>query len=145
MAGLNKMIVIGNVGTDPEMRYTSNGNPVTSFRLAAGRTYTTADGERHQDTEWFTIVAWNKLAEQCNQFLVKGRRVYCEGRLKSQTWTSQDGQQRFKNEIVADRVLFLDRGPASGEDERGMADANPSSSIPPDDAASDNGPEDLPW
>ena len=113
MVGLNKMIIIGNVGTDPEMRYTPNGNPVTSFRMATSRSYTDKDGERKQETEWFTIVAWNQLGEQCNQFLTKGRRAYVEGRLRSQTWEGQDGKPRFKNEIIAGRVLFLDRQPAA--------------------------------
>ena len=82
MAGLNKMLVIGNLGADPDMRYTPNGNPVTSFRLATSRRYTTSDGERHEETEWFRIVCWNQLAERCNQFLTKGKKVYVEGRLK---------------------------------------------------------------
>ena len=145
MVGLNKMLAIGNVGTDPEMRYTPNGNPVTSFRLATGRTYTTSDGERRQDTEWFTVVAWNQLAEQCNQYLIKGRRVYVEGRLKSNTWTAQDGQARFSNEIIANRVLFLDRGSPDGEGfEAGTgagagAGAGAGSEGPPDSA------DELPW
>lgn len=109
MAGLNKMLVIGNVGTDPELRYTPNGNPVTTFRLATSRSYNAPDGERKQETEWFTVVAWNALAEQCNQYLAKGRRAYVEGRLKSSTWQGQDGQSRFRNEIVASRIIFLDR------------------------------------
>ena len=113
MAGLNKVIIIGNVGTDPELRYTPNGNPVCSFRMATSRVYTTADGERKQDTEWFTIVAWNQLGEQCNQFLSKGRRAYVEGRLRSHQWEGQDGQARFRNEIIANRVLFLDK-PSTG-------------------------------
>ena len=143
MAGLNKMIVIGNVGTDPDMRYTPNGNPVTSFRLATGRTYTTADGERRQDTEWFTVVAWSKLAEQCNQFLTKGKRVYVEGRLKSDSWTGNDGQTRFKNEIIANQVLFLDRATPSRPGEEGEIDPGARdggmSEAPEGDA------EDLPW
>ena len=110
--GLNKIMIIGNVATDPEMRYTPNGNPVTSFRMATNRVYTTSDGERHEETEWFTIVAWNKLAEQCNQYLNKGRRAYVEGRLHSNTWEGQDGQTRFSNEIIANQVVFLD--PAQG-------------------------------
>ncbi len=138
MVGLNKMLVIGNVGTDPEMRYTPNGNPVTSFRLATGRTYTTSDGERRQDTEWFTIVAWNQLAEQCNQYLTKGRRVYVEGRLKSNTWTGQDGQSRFRNEIIANRVLFLDRSGGGPGSEEGVPSPD-SNEEPVGDA------EDLPW
>ena len=111
MVGLNKMMVIGNLGTDPEMRYTPNGSPVTSFRIATTRTYTSADGERQQDTEWFTVVAWNQLAELCNQYLSKGRRAYVDGRLHSNSWEGPDGQTRFRNEIIADRVLFLDRQP----------------------------------
>ncbi len=126
MVGLNKVIIIGNLGTDPEMRYTPNGNPVTSFRIAStSRVFTTPEGERKQDTEWFTVVAWNQLAEQCNQYLSKGRRAYVEGRLRSRTWAGQDGQKRFQNEIIASRVLFLDRQPAaetpSGEEEESAA------------------------
>ena len=119
MAGLNKMMVIGNVGTDPEMRYTPNGSQVTQFRVATSRSYTTSAGERRQETEWFTVIAWNQLAEQCNQFLSKGRRVYVEGRLGSRSWEGQDGKTRFVNEINANRVLFLDRQPGapSAEDE----------------------------
>ena len=114
MVGLNKIMIIGNVGTDPEMRYTPNGNPVTSFRIASSRNYTASDGERRQETEWFTVVAWNQLAEQVNQYLSKGRRAYIEGRLQSHEWDGNDGQKRFRNEIVANSVLFLDR-PGSGD------------------------------
>ncbi len=113
---LNKIIVIGNVGTDPEMKYTPNGNPVTSFRLAVSRSYKDGSGERQQDTEWFSVVSWNALAESCNEYLAKGKRCYVEGRLKSQTWTAQDGQPRFSNEIIANSVVFLDRA-SKGDDE----------------------------
>ena len=109
MASLNKLMVIGNLGTDPEMRFTPSGSPVTSFRLATTRTYTSPDGERRQETEWFTVVTWSKLAETCNQFLAKGRRAYVEGRLKTNTWEGQDGQRHFRNEILANSVIFLDR------------------------------------
>lgn len=121
MAGLNKMTIIGNLGTDPEMRYTPNGRAVTSFRIAVTLSYTGADGERQSDTEWFSVVAWNQLAELCNQYLSKGRKAYVDGRLRSNTWTGQDGQTRHTNEIVADRVVFLDRpseSPISAEGER---------------------------
>jgi len=120
VAGLNKMTVIGNLGTDPEMRYTPNGRAVTSFRIAVTLSYTGADGERQSDTEWFSVVAWNQLAELCNQYLSKGRKAYVDGRLRSNTWTGQDGQTRHTNEIVADRVVFLDRpseSPISAEGE----------------------------
>lgn len=109
MASINKMIIIGNLGSEPEMRFTPNGNPVTSFRVATNWRYTTGQGERREETEWFTVVAWNRLAEQCNQFLTKGRLVYAEGRLRTRSWEGQDGQRRFRNEIVADKVTFLDR------------------------------------
>jgi single-strand DNA-binding protein len=113
MANLNKVMIIGNVGTDPEMRFTPNGNPVTSFRIATGRTYTTPEGERRRETEWFDVVTWNRLAETCNQFLTKGQRAYVEGRLRTRTWEGQDGQKRTRVEIIANRVLFLDRRPVS--------------------------------
>ena len=109
MASLNKVMIIGNIGNEPEMRFTPNGNPVTSFRVATNRIYTTPDGERRQETDWFTVVAWNKLAEQCNQFLGKGRLVYVEGRLHNRSWEGQDGQKRYRTEVVANRVTFLDR------------------------------------
>ena len=136
MVGLNKVIIIGNVGTDPEMRYTPNGNPMTSFRIATNRNYTTAGGERKEDTEWFTVIAWNQLAELCNQFLTKGQRAYVEGRLRSRTFEGSDGQVRFRNEIIANRVLFLDRpAPAAAPEgsEQDKAEAQPTE------------PEDLPF
>jgi single-strand DNA-binding protein len=113
MASLNKVLLIGNVGTDPEMRFTPNGNPVTSFRIATNRVYTTSEGERRQETEWFTIVTWRKLAESCNQFLTKGQRVYVEGSLRTRIWEGQDGQKRSRVEVVANRVLFLDKQAAA--------------------------------
>lgn len=109
MLSLNKIMIIGNVGSDPEMRFTPNGNPVTSFSVATNRVYNTTEGERRQETEWFSVVTWNRLAENCNQFLTKGRLVYAEGRLHTRTWESQDGQKHSRSEIVANRVVFLDR------------------------------------
>lgn len=109
MACLNKIMVIGNVGNDPEMRFTPNGNPVTTFNIAVSRVYTTKDGERKQETEWFTVITWDRLAETCNQFLSKGQRAYVEGRLRSHTWEGKDGQKRFRNEIIASKVIFLER------------------------------------
>jgi len=89
-----------------------SGRPVTSFRIATNWRYTTAEGERKEETEWFSVVAWGKLAEQCNQFLTKGRLVYVEGRLRLRTWDGQDGQKRARNEIIADRVKsWIDREP----------------------------------
>src|SRR4030043_371491 len=109
MVGVNKIIIIGNVGTDPEMRFTPNGNPVTSFRIATSRTYNAPDGERKQETEWFDVVTWNRLAENCNQFLTKGQRAYVEGRLRTRSWEGQDGQKHWRTEIIANRLSFLDK------------------------------------
>jgi single-strand DNA-binding protein len=119
MVSLNKVMLIGNVGTDPEMRFTPSGNPVTSFRVATSRVYTTSEGERRQETEWFTVVAWKKQAESCNQFLTKGQRVYVEGSLRTRSWEGRDGQRRVTAEVIASRVLFLERqavAPLPGEE-----------------------------
>jgi single-strand DNA-binding protein len=109
MVSLNKVMLIGNVGNDPEMRFTPSGNPVTSFRIATNRVFSTPEGEKKQETDWFTVVAWNKLAEQCNQFLNKGKLVYVEGRLRNRSWDGTDGQKHFRTEVIANRVTFLDR------------------------------------
>ena len=114
MAGLNKLLVIGNVGTDPDMRYTPNGNSVTSFRLATGRTYTTGEGERRQETELFTVTAWRQLAEQCNQYLTKGKKVYVEGRLKSNSWTANDWPGAIQQRDNRRPSAILGQGPSGG-------------------------------
>jgi len=114
MASLNKIMLIGNVGSDPEMRYTPNGKAVTSFRMATNYRYAGSDGERREETEWFRVSVWGKQAESCNQFLSKGKRVFVEGRLRSRSWEGQDGQMRTSLEVSANRVIFLDRvAPAS--------------------------------
>lgn len=138
MVGLNKILVIGNVGTEPEMRYTPSGSPVTSFRIAVSRRSNTPEGERREETEWFTVVAWNRLAEQVNQYLSKGRRAYVEGRFRSRSWTGQDGQTRHVNEIIADRVLFLDR-PGEAPEPAGEE------SVPSGTSPGGIGPDDLPF
>jgi single-strand DNA-binding protein len=109
MASLNKVMVIGNLGADPEMRFAPSGSPVTSFRIASSRTFNTKDGEKKQETEWFTVVTWDKLAENCNQFLSKGRKAYVEGRLKTRSWEDKEGVKRYATEIIANQVIFLDR------------------------------------
>ena len=117
MAGLCKAMIIGNLGRDPEMRYTPAGKAVTSFSVACNRTYSTAEGERKEETEWFRISAWGKLAETCSQYLRKGSKVYVEGRLRTRTWEGQDGQKRTEVEIVASDLQMLDtRGRGEGGD-----------------------------
>jgi single-strand DNA-binding protein len=119
MPSLNKLTIIGNVGNEPEMRFTPNGKPVTSFSVATNWMYTSSEGERRQETEWFNVVTWNRLAEQCNQFLAKGRLVYVEGRIHTRSWEGQDGQQHSRIEVIASRVIFLERrGTSSIVDDR---------------------------
>ena len=108
MAGLNKVMIIGNLGADPEMRYTANGKAVTSFRVAVSRSYQGAEGDRREETEWFQVVTWDRLAELCSQFLQKGRKAYVEGRLQTRSWEGQDGQKHYRTEVIAQTVLFLD-------------------------------------
>lgn len=108
-SSLNKVMLIGNLGSDPEMRFTPSGSPVTTFRIAVNRVYNTPEGERKEETEWFSIVTWSRLAETCNQYLTKGQKVYCEGRLHTRSWDGQDGQKHYRTEIIANQVIFLDR------------------------------------
>ena len=132
MVSLNKVMIIGNVGSEPEMRFTPNGKPVTSFRVATNWVHTTPEGERREETEWFTVVAWNRLAEQCNQYLNKGRLVYVEGRLRTRTWEGQDGQKHYRTEIIANRVSFLDKSSAAPFPEEG-AEEHAAEVLKPDD------------
>ena len=124
MADLNKIMVIGNAGADPEMRYTPSGAPVTNFPIATNRTFTGHGGDRQEETEWFRVVAWANLAEQVNQYVSKGKKIYVEGRLKSSPYVDRNGQARSGNDIVASRVLFLDRmGQGDGDEYGGGAGA----------------------
>ena len=106
--GLNKVMLIGNLGRDPELRYTPSGRPVVTFSLASSRNWVTADGTRRDSTEWFDIVAWGRLAEICKQYLVKGSRVYVEGRLKTREWADKNGQRQSRVEVVANEMIMLD-------------------------------------
>jgi single-strand DNA-binding protein len=139
MPSLNKVTIIGNVGNEPEMRFTPNGKPVTSFSVATNWLYTSSEGERRQETEWFSVVAWNRLAEQCNQFLAKGRLVYVEGRIHTRNWEGQDGQQHSKIEVIASRVIFLDKRGASAIADEKLDDRIDDGSI------TELEPEDLPF
>ncbi len=105
--GLNKVMIIGHLGRDPEMRYTPSGRPVTTFSVAASRSWNTVDGERHQETEWFNVVAWGNLAEICKQYLNKGQQVYIEGRLQTRKWEDKEGNKHSSVEIVASEMMML--------------------------------------
>ncbi len=114
--GLNKVMVIGNVGRDPEMRYMPSGKPVTSFSVATTRSWTNSEGERCEETEWFNVVAWGTLAEICKQHLRKGQQVYIEGRLQTRSWADREGKRRFRTELVANEMILLESQPgAPGE------------------------------
>jgi len=134
VVSLNKVMIIGNVGGDPEMRFTPAGHPVTSFSVATNRTINIQGAEPKKETEWFSVVAWEKLAEQCNQFLAKGRLVYVEGRLQTRTWDSQDGQKHYKTEVVANRVMPLDKRPTA-----------PGETAPGTETAGEISPDDIPF
>lgn len=105
---LNKVLIIGRLGRDPEMRYTPSGRPVTTFSVAASRTWNTSDGGRRTETEWFNVVAWSNLAEICKQYLSKGQRVYIEGRLQTRHWEDSEGNKHSATEVVANEMIMLD-------------------------------------
>jgi single-strand DNA-binding protein len=111
MKSVNKVILLGNLTRDPELRYTENKKAVCTFGLATNRNWTTDTGEKREETEFHRIVAWDKLAEVCSQYLKKGRKVYVEGRLQSRTYTGQDGIEKFSTEIVLDEMVMLDSMP----------------------------------
>ena len=105
---LNKVQMTGRLGADPEMRYTPQGSAVTTFRVASGRSWKSADGTPHEETEWFRCVAWDKLGEICNQYLTKGTRVYVEGRLRTNKWQDKEtGQDRYSTEVIANDMIIL--------------------------------------
>lgn len=105
--GLNKVMIIGYLGRDPEMRYTPSGRPVTSFSVATSRTWTSAEGERREETEWFNVVAWGTLAEICKSHLSKNQQVYIEGRLQTRGWEDESGKKHFRTELVANEMILL--------------------------------------
>lgn len=139
MAGsLNKVLLIGRLGRDPEMRYTASGQPVANFSIATDETYTSKDGQKVEKTEWHRIVVWGKQAEFCGNYLSKGRLVYIEGKLETRKWQDKEGMERTTTEIRADRVLGLD----SRQSEGGFAPA-PQYQRNPSGQNADMGYEDM--
>ena len=133
MSSLNKIMLIGNLGKDPEIRYTPEGTPVANFSIATSENWTDKSGSRQEHTEWHTIVAWNRLADLAKKYLSKGRQVYIEGRIRTREWNDRDGNKRRTTEVVATQMVLL--GSRSQSMEAG---------IQPMDMAtrSDTGPED---
>ena len=148
---MNKILIIGNLGSDPEMRYTPNGNPVTSFTVATNRRYRTSAGENKEETEWFRISAWNRLAETSNQYLQRGSKVYVEGRLSSRTYVGNDGETRVSLDVNASEVRFIDSrgantGLSGGFSEGGsIPDSTGSSPTVPSIEEGGEIEDDLPW
>jgi single-strand DNA-binding protein len=105
--GVNKVMLIGNLGQDPELNYTGSGTAVCNLRLATDESYTNRDGELVERTEWHDIVAWERLAEVCDEYLVKGSRIYCEGSLQTSTWEDRDGNTRYSTEIKMRNMMML--------------------------------------
>ena len=128
MASVNKVILVGNLGRDPELRYTQGGQAVANFTLATTERFSNREGERQERTEWHRIVAWGRTAELCAQYLAKGRSVYIEGRLQTREWEDKEGQKRRTTEITAQTVQFLGGrgGPSGGGSDAGSGGGGPS-------------------
>ena len=122
--GLNKVMLIGRLGQEPEMRYTPSGRPLTKLQVAVNRSWKSSDGEKKTETEWFNIVAWGKLAEICNQYLSKGKQVYIEGRLHTRQWQDDEGNNHSSVEVIAQEMLMLDS--KSGEQDTELSEGLPS-------------------
>ncbi len=129
MASLNKVILIGNLTRDPELRSTPGGTSVVNFGIAVNRRYTNRDGERVDDVDFFNIVVWGKMGETCHTYIKKGTPVAIEGRLSSRSWQTEDGQKRTAVEVVAENVQFLGRSGRS-DDEFGEAEPVPEDNVP---------------
>ena len=150
---LNKAMIIGNLGRDPEMRYTPNGQAVTQFTVAVNRNFKGQDGEWQEETEWFRIVAWGQTGERAAEHLRKGNKVYVEGRLQTRQWEDQSGQKRYTTELVADRVLNLERrprdegepGPAPRPARPAESPATPATPATPADRLDEPDLDDLPF
>ena len=144
MAGINKVILIGNLGRDPELRYTQNGQPVANFSLATSENWTDkSSGEKVEKTEWHRIVVWGRTAEHCSQYLAKGRTVYVEGRLQTRDWEDKEGQKRSTTEVNAQTVQFL-----GGPKRQGTSDSDQNQG-PPQNPIGPSGPpaagDDVPF
>ena len=116
MRGVNKVIIIGNLGRDPEMRYTTGGQAVANFTVATTENYTTKSGEKQEVTQWHRVVAWGRLAEICGEYLSKGKMVYIEGSIRTRSWEDKEGKTRYTTEIIARGMQML--SPAGGRQER---------------------------
>jgi len=125
MAGVNKVILVGNLGADPEIRYTPGGTAVANFRIATSETRTNKEGQKETKTEWHRIVTFGRLAEICGEYLAKGKQVYIEGRIQTRSWDDRDGNKRYTTEIVANQMQFL-----GGATDKGSVPVEPTEGAP---------------
>jgi single-strand DNA-binding protein len=144
MASVNKVILIGNLGRDPELRYTAGGQPVASFSVATNERWNDREGKPQERTEWHRIVVWGKQAENCANYLAKGRTVYIEGRLQTREWEDKEGQKRQTTEVVAQTVQFLGSREGGGREAAPRAAGAPSAPREPEPGPGAGG-DDIPF
>jgi single-strand DNA-binding protein len=149
MSGVNKVILVGNLGANPELRYTQGQQAVANLRIATTERWTDKNGQKQEATEWHRVVVWGRQAEICGQYLTKGRQVFIEGSIRTRQWQDQQGQKRFTTEIVARNVQMLGGRGGEGGRGAGMPDDEMGATVPPDDSAAGDfgaGPDDdLPF
>lgn len=145
MAGVNKVILIGNLGRDPELRYTPSGQPVANFTLATTENWTNKENQREERTEWHRIVVWGRQAENCAQYLAKGRTVFVEGRIQTREWEDREGQKRRTTEVVAQNVQFLGGPRGGGSGSGGGGSRGPDGPDGSDGPPPQPGTDDIPF
>jgi single-strand DNA-binding protein len=133
MRGVNKVILIGNLGRDPEVRYTKSGTSVATLNLATSESWTDQNGQKQERTEWHRVVAWSKLADIAKEYLTKGNQVYIEGKLQTRSWDDRDGNKRYTTEIKADQMIMLG-GRRDESSDRGGSSSSPSSPPGPEES-----------
>lgn len=156
MAGVNKVIIVGNLGKDPELRHTPQGMAVASFSVATSESWNSKDGQKQSRTEWHRIVAWGKLGELCSKYLAKGRQAYIEGRMQTRNWEDKEGQKRYTTEIIATTVQFLGGAAGAGagagshsdndnSNNSGNLNEDPFGEPPSFDAGTSQGGDEIPF
>ncbi len=145
MAGVNKVILVGNIGRDPELRHTKNGTAVTGFSLATSEKWTGKDGNKEEKTEWHRIVAWGKLGEICAEYLSKGKQVYIEGRLQTREWEDTDGNKKQTTEIVASNMTMLGQASGSSSSSTGGSSSSPGGQQSSSGGGDDFKDDDIPF
>jgi single-strand DNA-binding protein len=144
-ASVNKVILVGNLGSDPELKYTPSNRPLCNISLATNEVFKDKAGARQERTEWHRVTVWGEQAETCSKYLNKGRSVYVEGRLQTRSWDDKEGKKRYSTDIVADRVVFLGAGNGGGAGRKNENDPRDSAAAPDLGAAPSPGDDDVPF